>query len=118
MIDALELEGEEKIGAEIIQRSLSRPLWQIACNAGEKGDVVVQTVSEGEADFGFNAHSREYGSLMKMGVVDPAKVVRCALQNAAGVSGLLLTTDAVIYKKPQPKENGGAVMPGMPGMMG
>jgi len=114
------LKGDEKTGAQIIYESLKMPAWQIAENAGEEGNVVVHKISQGKGGFGFNANTMVYEDLFKSGVIDPTKVVRSALHNAASVAGLLLTTDAVITEKPKKKEahghgpGGGA--PGMGGM--
>jgi len=98
------LKGDEGIGVDIVRRALSEPLSTIAENAGHHGPVVVQKVLEGKGAFGFNAATGEYGDLVKDGVVDPAKVVRLALQNAAGVAGLMLTTDALIAELPKKEE--------------
>ncbi|MCP3914166.1 MAG: chaperonin GroEL [bacterium] len=88
--------GEEKFGAEIIARALEEPIRQIAENAGEDGSVVAEMVREKGKTFGFNALKGDYGDMFKAGVIDPAKVVRSALQNAASISGLLLTTDSMV----------------------
>ena len=113
-LDNLEVENEDqKIGVLIIQRALEEPLRQIAVNAGHEGSIVVQKVREGKDDFGFNAQSEEYGNLIKQGVIDPTKVTRTALENAASVSGLLLTTETVVSDKPEKKKN----QPAMPGGM-
>jgi chaperonin GroEL len=110
--------ADQDIGISIIRRALEEPLRQIAANAGVEGSIVVQRVKEGKGDFGFNAQTEEYGSMNKSGVVDPTKVTRTALENAASVAGLLLTTEAVISDKPEP-ESGGHPMPGGgPGGMG
>jgi chaperonin GroEL len=103
--------GEEQLGANIIIRALEEPTRQIANNAGFEGSVVVQHVMEGEGSFGFNAETGSYEDLMKAGIVDPTKVTRFALQNAASVAGLLLTTEATVAEKPK-KENRSA--PAMP----
>src|SRR4029079_19533027 len=86
------------------------PLRQIALNAGVDGSIVVSKVKEGQGSFGYNAQTLEYGDLVKAGVIDPTKVVRTALQNAASVAGLLLTTDAMIAEKP--KKDAPAPAPG------
>jgi chaperonin GroEL len=103
--------GEEQLGANLIKRALEEPTRQIANNAGFEGSVVVQRVMEGEGSFGFNAETGTYEDLMKAGIVDPTKVTRFALQNAASVAGLLLTTEAMVAEKPK-KENASA--PAMP----
>jgi len=88
--------GDQKTGVDIVRRSLTAPLRMIAENAGRDGSIVVQKVQEGKGNFGFNALTEEYGDLVKMGVIVPLKVERIALQNAASIAGLLLTTDAVV----------------------
>jgi chaperonin GroEL len=95
-IKALKLKGDERFGASIVLKAMEAPLRQIAENAGEDGAVVVETVREHGGNIGWNALTGEYVDMFKAGVVDPAKVVRCALQNAASISGLLLTTDTMV----------------------
>ncbi|MGE0326727.1 MAG: chaperonin GroEL [Polyangiaceae bacterium] len=116
-LDSLELSGEQQVGARVLRRALEEPLRQIAANAGFEGSVVVQKVRESDGAFGFNAASGEYGDLIQAGVIDPTKVVRTALENAASVAGLLLTTQALVAEKPKaeaPKAPGGAGMgPGL-----
>jgi chaperonin GroEL len=97
----LKLEGDRQFGVNIVKRALEEPLRQIAENAGHEGSVVVDKVKNGNGTFGFNAATEEYEDLMKAGILDPTKVVRLALQNAASVAALLLTTDAVVTEKPQ-----------------
>jgi len=92
---------DQTIGVNIVRRALEEPLRQIADNAGVEGSIVAQKVKEGEGDFGFNARTEEYGALVGQGVIDPTKVVRAALENAASVSGLLLTTETVVADKPE-----------------
>src|SRR5579862_7702618 len=107
--EGLKLKGEEQIGVEIIRRALEAPCRQIAENAGHEGAIVVQKIRESkDKNFGFNALTEVYGDLVKDGVFDPAKVVKSALQNAASVSALLLTTDAAISELPKHKEPIGA----------
>jgi chaperonin GroEL len=111
-LDKVEVENEDqKIGVQIVQRALEEPLRQIAENAGWEGSIVVQRVKEGQGDFGFNAQTEEYGNLLEQGVIDPTKVARTALENAASVAGLLLTTEAVVAEKPE-KEKAQAPSPG------
>jgi chaperonin GroEL len=98
-LDALALEGELQLGVRIVRRAIEAPLRQIAENAGLEGSVVVDAVRAGQGDFGYNAASGEYGNLIAMGVIDPVKVVRLALQNAASVAGLMLTTDCMIAER-------------------
>ena len=111
-LDGLKLEGDEGLGVEILRRVLSCPLRQIAENSGADGAVVAQKVAEKGGDFGYNAQTGTYGDLVKDGIMDPTKVVRSALQNAASVAGLMLTTESIVVEKPQPKKAG---PPGMPG---
>jgi len=92
-LDKLELEGDQQIGVNIVKRAIEEPMRLIAANAGHEGSIVVQKVRGMGHDEGFNAQTEKYGNLVKAGVIDPAKVVRSALQNAASVSALLLTTD-------------------------
>ncbi len=95
-LDALEVEGEQRFGVQIIRRAIEEPIRQIAENAGVEGSLVVNRVRSGKANFGYNAATGEYGDLLAMGVIDPVKVVRAALQNAASVSSLMLTTECLI----------------------
>jgi chaperonin GroEL len=108
---ALKAEGEEALGVNIIRRALEEPVRQIANNAGFEGSVVVEKVKAEKAGFGFNAETGIYEDLMKAGVIDPTKVTRFALQNAASVASLLLTTEAMVAEKPKEKE---PPMPQMP----
>jgi len=111
-LDKLDLTGEEKMGVNIIRRALEEPMRQIANNAGFEGSVVVQKVAEGKGNFGFNAESGKYEDLLEAGIIDPTKVARFALQNAASVAGLLLTTEAMVAEKPEKKK--APAMPPMP----
>ena len=108
---------DEQIGVTIVRRALEEPLRQIAANAGQEGAVVVGKVREGEGHFGFNAASEKYEDLVAAGVIDPAKVTRTALQNAASIAGLMLTTEAMIADV-QDDKSGGDHMGGMGGGMG
>ena len=120
-LDAVETENEDQaIGVSIVRRALEEPLRQIAENAGMEGSIVVRKVAEEKGDYGFNAQTEEYGSLMKQGVIDPTKVARAALENASSVSSLLLTTETVISDKPEKNPAAGApdAGGGMPGGMG
>ncbi len=108
---------DQTAGIAIVRKALQAPLRQIAENAGVDGSVVVgKIVENSDANFGFNAQTEEYGDMFKFGVIDPAKVVRTALQDAASVAGLLITTEAMVAEKPEPKGQGGGG--GMPGGMG
>jgi chaperonin GroEL len=101
VLQVLALDGEEQIGARILARAIEEPMRWIATNAGREGSIVVQRVREMQGDEGFNAQTEEYEDLVRAGVIDPTKVVRSALQNAASVAGLLLTTEAVISELPE-----------------
>ena len=103
--------GEEQLGVKIVKRALEEPVRQIANNAGFEGSVVVQRVIGGKDGFGFNAETEQFEDLVKAGVIDPAKVARFALQNAASVAGLLLTTEVMVAEKPKKKKH---EMPAMP----
>jgi chaperonin GroEL len=116
-LDALKLVGDQAVGAAIVRRAIEEPLRQIAFNAGEEPSVVANKVKEGKDDFGFNARSGVYENLIAAGVIDPAKVTITALQNAASIAGLLLTTDCLIAEKKEEKSSGGAGG-GMGGGMG
>jgi chaperonin GroEL len=121
-LDNLKLEGDEKIGLGIIRRAIEAPLRQLADNAGQEGALIVQEVKKRTGNEGYNVATGEYCDLLKAGVVDPTKVTRSALQNAASISGLLLTTEAVISEIPEkekpsaPAGHGGGGMGGMGGM--
>jgi chaperonin GroEL len=121
-LDDLKLEGDEKIGLGIIRRAIEAPLRQLADNAGQEGALIVQEVKKRSGNEGYNVATGEYVDLLKAGVVDPTKVTRSALQNAASISGLLLTTEAVISEIPEkekpsaPAGHGGGGMGGMGGM--
>ncbi|MBK7036966.1 MAG: chaperonin GroEL [Bacteroidetes bacterium] len=110
---------DERIGVEIIKRALEEPIRTIVANAGIEGSIVVQKVKEGKDDYGFNARTEKYENLLKAGVIDPVKVTRVALENAASIAGLLLTTECTIVDKPEKKDNpmGGGMPGGMDGMM-
>ncbi|MDD3735264.1 MAG: chaperonin GroEL [Candidatus Pacebacteria bacterium] len=112
-LSKIDVKKEEKIGIDILRKAMEAPLRQIAKNAGVDEGVVVQKVKEGEGDFGFNAQTLTYENLIKRGVVDPKKVVRCALQNAASAAGTLLTTECIVAEKPEKKEET-PPMPQMP----
>ncbi len=119
-IEALEglkgLNEDETTGIQIIKRAIEEPLRQIVINSGIEGSIVVQKIKEGKADFGFNARTEVYENLFAAGVIDPTKVSRVALENAASIAGMLLTTECVVADRPEPKSAGGAPG-GMPGGM-
>ncbi len=106
----------KKVGASIVRRALEEPLRQIAENAGMEGSVVVERVRNEKPGIGFNAVTETYTDMVKAGVVNPVKVTRSALQNAASIGALILTTESLIAEKPEPK--GAAPMGGGPGGMG
>jgi chaperonin GroEL len=115
-LESLKLSPEQMVGVRILTRSIEEPLRQIVANAGEEGSIVVQKIKEGKGNFGFNAATGSYGDLVAEGVIDPVKVVRSALQNAASVAGLMLTTEAMVAEKPKedkaPSGGGGGHMHG------
>jgi chaperonin GroEL len=111
-IDKLELEGDEKIGATIVKRSLEEPLRQLVNNAGMEGSIVVEHVKKEKKTIGFNVATEKYEDLFEAGVVDPTKVTRTALQNAASVASLLLTTEALVTEVPEKKKPAAAAPPG------
>ena len=121
-IDSLEgleaVNADEKTGIEIVKRAVEEPLRQIVANAGKEGAVVVQKVREGAGDFGYNARADKYENLLAAGVVDPAKVTRVALENAASIAGMFLTTECVIVDKKEEKPAMPMGAPGMGGMGG
>jgi chaperonin GroEL len=122
-LNKLKLEGDEQLGVNIVRRSLEDPARQIANNAGMEGSVVVEKLKEGKDAFGLNADTGTYEDLVKAGIIDPTKVVRFALQNAASVAALMLTTEAMVAEKPKeeppmpPMPPGGGYGGGMGGMM-
>ncbi len=117
VLDDLDAEGEEQAGVNLVRRALEAPLRFIAENAGVGGSIVVERVKGLKGARGFNAQTEEYEDLLKAGVLDPTKVVRSALQNAASVAALMLTTEVLIAEKPEKKSGGGGT-PDMGGMGG
>ena len=110
-LEKTELPGEAQLGVKLVKRALEEPVRQIANNAGFEGAVVVRKVMEGKGSFGFNAETGEYEDLIKAGILDPTKVTRFALQNAASVAGLLMTTEAMVADKPEKKKTTSAMPP-------
>jgi chaperonin GroEL len=110
---------DQTTGIGIVKRAIEEPLRQIVFNSGKEGAVITQTVQEGKDDFGYNARIDKFENLYESGVIDPAKVVRIALENAASIAGMFLTTEAVVVeeKEDEPMPNPGAMGGGMPGMM-
>ncbi len=122
VLEKLKVSDEERWGVNIVRRVLEEPLRRIAINAGVEGAIALQKVKDGKGAFGFNAATEEYEDLMKAGIIDPTKVVRTALQNAASIAGLMLTTEAMVAEKPEEKSGmppmpPGGGMGGMGGMM-
>ena len=113
-LDKVDLEGDELTGSNIVRRALEEPIKQIAVNAGLEGGVIVEKVRALDPGFGLNAANGEYGDMLKFGVIDPTKVTRSALQNAASIAALFLTTEAVVAEKPE-KAPAGMPGGGMPG---
>ncbi len=119
VLDNVTVEGEEKIGLEILKRALEEPVKQIAYNAGKDGSVVVEEVKKREGNFGYNAEKNKYEDLVVAGIIDPTKVTRTALQNAVSIASLILTTECVVADLPEKEDkhnHGPAGMPGMGGM--
>ena len=108
---------DQDMGIKILRRALEEPLRQIVANAGDDASVILNKVREGEGTFGFNAATGEYGNMLEMGILDPTKVTRLALQNATSVAGLLLTTEAMVAELPKDESAGAPGMPDMGGMM-
>ncbi|UCE54268.1 MAG: chaperonin GroEL [Desulfobacterales bacterium] len=116
-LDKIRIKADKKLGVKVVMRAMEEPLRQIANNAGLEGSVVIDKVKNAEGPFGYNAETDTYEDLMKAGVIDPTKVVRLALQNAASVASLMLTTQAMVAEKPEEKQEP-AMPPGAPGMGG
>src|SRR5437764_80716 len=118
VLDKLDVSDDERFGVKIVKKAIEEPLRWIANNAGAEGSIVLDKVKNGKGAFGFNAATEEYEDLLKAGIIDPTKVVRTALLNAASVAGLLLTTEAMVAEKPEEKSSAPAMPPGgMGGMM-
>jgi chaperonin GroEL len=101
---------DQDVGIDIVRRALEEPLRQIVANAGAESSVVLHEVADGEGNYGYNAASGEYGDLVEMGILDPTKVARSALQNAASIAGLMITTEAMVAEAPKKEK-----APAMPG---
>ena len=104
-LEMIEASGEEKNGINLLKRAIGEPLKHIAINAGHEGSVVLRNVMDGKNDYGFNAETDKYENLVAAGIIDPTKVVRLALQNAASVAGLMITTEALVSEKPEKKKS-------------
>jgi chaperonin GroEL len=111
------LNDDEETGIAIVRRAVEEPLRQIIANAGEEGAIIVQKVKEGKDDYGFNARTEKYENLYAAGVIDPTKVTRIAIENAASIASMLLTTECVIADAPEENEPAMPMGGGMPGMM-
>jgi chaperonin GroEL len=109
-LDKMNLEGDEQVGVRIVKKALEEPLKMIANNAGVEGNIVVEKVKEKKGAYGFNAQTEQYEDMIAAGVIDPTKVTRFALQNAASVASLMLTTQCMVADKPEKKP----AMPAMP----
>ena len=109
---------DQSMGIDIARRALEEPLRQICTNAGDEASVILNKVVEGKGNYGYNAATGEYGDMLEMGILDPTKVTRTALQNAASVAGLIITTEAMVAEIPKEEHaHGGGGMPDMGGMM-
>ena len=117
-LEQLAVVGDERLGVKIIMRAIEEPMRWIAANAGHEGSIVVQRVKTMRCEEGFNAQTERYENLVQAGVIDPAKVVRSALQNSSSIASLLLTTEALICDIPEEKKDAPAGMPGGGGMGG
>jgi len=117
VLDGVEVDGEdEKQGLEVLRKALREPLKHIAANAGENGSVIVRKVERGSGAYGFDARKMEFTDMFEAGVVDPTRVVRSALENAASVATLLLTTDCLVTEIPKKDDEQKMPQPGMGGM--
>jgi len=117
-LEKMKIKADQKLGVKVVMRAMEEPLRQIANNAGSEGSVVIDKVKNGEGALGYNAETDSYEDLMKAGIMDPTKVVRLALQNAASVASLMLTTEAMIADKPEEKKEMHSGAQGMGGGMG
>ncbi len=117
-LNKLKISDEQMIGVRIVMRSLEEPVRQIAANAGHEPSIVIQKILEGKGDFGFDANKEEYVNMIEAGVIDPTKVTRVAVENAASIAGLMLTTEAIIADIPEKEAMPGMPDPGMGGMGG
>jgi chaperonin GroEL len=117
-LDKMKLEGDQKIGVDLVKRALEEPIRQIANNAGQEGSVITEKVRNEKGAFGFDAAQDEYTDMIKAGIIDPTKVVRLALQNAASVASLMITTEAIVAEKPEKKAPYPPMPPGGGGMGG
>jgi len=109
---------DQDVGIAIARRSMEEPLRQIVANAGDEPSVILRNVAEGEGNYGYNAATGEYGDMVEMGILDPTKVTRSALQNAASIAGLMITTEAMVAEEPKDEKAGGGMPGGGMGGMG
>jgi chaperonin GroEL len=109
---------DQDVGIALLLKAVSTPLRQIVANAGEESSVVLDKIKQGDGNFGFNAASGEYGDMIDMGILDPAKVTRTALQAAGSIAGLMITTEAMVSELPEEQGAGAPAMPDMGGMGG
>lgn len=116
VLDKLEVKGDEKVGVDIVRKAIESPLRQLVMNAGEEGAIIVQEVKRGKQNFGYNVATGEYVDMIQAGIIDPVKVTRSALQNAASIAGLLLMTECMVTDLPE--KDKGSSMPDMGGMGG
>ena len=116
-IDTLDLDGDELTGARIVKHSIEEPVRLIAINSGQPGDVIVDTAKRSEGDWGYDAEANVWGHMLERGIVDPAKVTRSALENAASVAAMVLTTESLVSDVPEKKNGGAPAMPDMHDMM-
>jgi len=116
VLDGMKLDHDQAAGLDIVRKALFEPAKQIAINAGQDGGVVVDKIRNGKGAFGFNAATEEFEDLIKAGILDPTKVTRVALQNAASVAGLMITTECAIAEKPEEKDKMPPMPPGGGGM--
>jgi len=117
-LDEIDVDGDKEVGVDIIRRAIEEPLRQIVANAGHEASIVVNKIKEAKDDYGFDAYKEEYCNLMEKGIIDPTKVTRIAIENAASVAGLLLTTETLVTEIEDDDDSGGGGMPaggGMPG---
>jgi chaperonin GroEL len=116
VLDNLKLEHDQQAGVDIVRKALIEPAKQIAINAGQDGGVIINKIMTGKGNYGFNAATEEFEDLMKGGILDPTKVTRVALQNAASVASLMITTECAISEKPEEKKDMPQMPPGGGGM--
>ncbi|MCX8053432.1 MAG: chaperonin GroEL [Armatimonadetes bacterium] len=116
-LDTLKLDGDEQVGVKIVKKALEEPARRIASNSGAEGSVVVEHIKASKDGIGFNALTGKYEDMMAAGIVDPAKVTRVALENAASIASMILTTEAIVAEKPEKKQPAQGMPPGGPGMM-